>query len=324
MKVAFIGVGHWHTPLYLDPLLEIPDARVVGISDPDPDVVRTYSERLGCIGTADPGDIYEKARPDLVFVLGHHADMPTQVLRLIEEKIPFVVEKPGGLDEGSVRDLANAARKAGVFNAVPLVFRSSGFMQAIHQHAAGERLLYADFKFVAGLPSRYHQAGCSWVFDRNESGGGTLINLGVHFIDLFQRLSSVEGVKLTDAKLANLQGQGNVDDYAALTLDNGGSVCRVETAYLYPAPGGIFDMHFSARTENHYFKVTGPGVTEVSDMKGNRQTVEGATTNMPLYPIFVAEVLEQLRTGAKPVADLEDMASVLKIVDDAYRNTDPL
>ena len=56
--------------------------------------------------------------------------------------------------------MTSAAR---VFNAVPLVFRSSGFMSAIGERAAGEKLLYADFKFVAGLPSRYHEAGCGWV-----------------------------------------------------------------------------------------------------------------------------------------------------------------
>ncbi len=31
MKVVIIGVGHWHTPLYLEPLLEQPDVTVAGI-----------------------------------------------------------------------------------------------------------------------------------------------------------------------------------------------------------------------------------------------------------------------------------------------------
>jgi hypothetical protein len=34
MRVAIIGAPHWHLPLYLEPLLEVPGAKVVGVSDP--------------------------------------------------------------------------------------------------------------------------------------------------------------------------------------------------------------------------------------------------------------------------------------------------
>jgi hypothetical protein len=34
MRVAIIGASHWHLPLYLEPLLEVPGAKVVGVSDP--------------------------------------------------------------------------------------------------------------------------------------------------------------------------------------------------------------------------------------------------------------------------------------------------
>lgn len=319
MKILLIGVGHWHTPLYLEPLLQQSGVEISGVSDPDVAIARQYGEKLGCAFSTDPVELYGPVRPDLAFVLGRHADMAKEVAALVAEKIPLVVEKPAGLSEAEVRALAKAAKAAGVFNAVPLVFRSSGFMSAIRERAGGEALLYADFKFVAGLPSRYHQSGCGWVFDKRQSGGGTLMNLGVHFIDLFQCLTSVSGTELADVQLANLQGEGDVEDYVSLTLRNGNRICRVETAYLYPAPGGIFDLHFSARTEGHYIRSIVPGVIEISDMSGKRETIEGSTTNMPIYPLFVAEVLEQVRRGDKPVADLEDMANVMAVVDAAYR-----
>jgi predicted dehydrogenase len=318
MKILLIGVGHWHTPLYLDPLLQQPGVAISGVSDPDLAIAKQYGERLGCDYTTKPGELYSRSRPDLAFVLGRHCDMAAEVAALIAAGIPFVVEKPAGLNQAEVGTLAEAAKAAAVFNAVPLVFRSSGFMSAIRDRAAGEQLLYADFKFIAGLPSRYHEAGCGWVFDRRQSGGGTLMNLGVHFIDLFQCLTSAAGVRLADARLANLQREGDVEDYVSLTLKSGDRICRVETAYLYPAPGGVFDMHFSARTEGHYFKVVGPGLIEISDLKGGRETIEGATTNMPIYPVFVADVIRQVRNGEQPVANLGDMASVMRLVDDAY------
>ena len=124
-------------------------------------------------------------------------------------------------------------------------------MSTLRREAAGERVLYADFKFVAGLPSRYHEAGCPWMFDRKQAGGGTLVNLGVHFIDLFQCLTSTVGTRLDAASFAALQREGDVEDYVTLTLRNGDRIGRVETAYLYPAPAGIFDMLTEALTIAH-------------------------------------------------------------------------
>lgn len=317
MRVALAGVGHWHTPLYLDPLLELTDVQVVAVGDPDPVTARTLADRIGCGTESTVEALCDRHSPDLVFVLGSHDTMAPSVLALIERNIPLVVEKPAGLTEAQVSELALAAERAGVFAAVPLVFRTSGFMDAIRTIAAGEQVLYADFKFIAGLPSRYRDAGCHWMFDKKQAGGGVLTNLGVHFLDLFDLLGPGE-TSVLGATLVNIHGDGNVEDYAAVTLKSGSLLGRVETAYLYPAPGGIFDMHFSVRTEGHYFAVTGPGQVEVSNLAGNRQVIDATTTNMPIYPEFVADVVGRVRDGRKPVADLADMARVMRLLDKAY------
>src|SRR5690606_10115789 len=99
-------------------------------------------------------------------------------------------------------------------------------------------------------------------------------------------------------------------------------VALIESGYLYPAPGGVFDMHYSVRTERHYFVATGPGSFYVKDIGGNRRELPGTTTNIPIYPEFVADVVRRLRAGEPPVADLSDMATVLRVVDDAYALSD--
>ena len=53
MRVAIIGASHWHLPLYLEPLLEVPGAKVVGVSDPSQAVVAALSQKLDCVGDVD-------------------------------------------------------------------------------------------------------------------------------------------------------------------------------------------------------------------------------------------------------------------------------
>lgn len=317
MRVALTGVGHWHTPLYLSPLLDMEGVEVVCVSDPDPLIAKTLAERAGCNWEASVEALLDGHAPDLVFVLGSHGTMATSVRAVTERKIPLVVEKPAGLNESQVAELAAAAELAGSFAAVPLVFRTSGFMELVEEIAARERILYADFKFVAGLPSRYREAGCHWMFDKAEAGGGVLTNLGVHFLDLFDLLGA-GNASIVGSRLANIHGEGDVEDYAAVSLHAGTVLGRVETAYLYPAPGGVFDMHFSVRTENHYLAANGPDQVELSDLSGKRRMIQTTTTNMPIYPQFVVDVVDRVRNGRKPIAGLRDMTRVMHLVDQSY------
>jgi predicted dehydrogenase len=94
MKLAFIGASHWHLWLYLEPALEVPGAQVVGIGDPDPGFVASLSEKLGCVGNTDFRALCRETKPDFVFALGRHSDMVEEARFLIEEGIPFALEKP--------------------------------------------------------------------------------------------------------------------------------------------------------------------------------------------------------------------------------------
>ena len=116
MKLAFIGASHWHLPLYLDPALEVPGAQVVGISDPDPGFVASLSERLGCVGDIDFRMLCRKTKPDFVFALGRHCDMVEQTRFLIEEGIPFALEKPCGLNAQDVATLAGLEARSSGFS----------------------------------------------------------------------------------------------------------------------------------------------------------------------------------------------------------------
>jgi len=48
MRIALIGVSHWHTPFYLDPLQAMRDVTVIGVSDPDPTRAEPRAAQAGC------------------------------------------------------------------------------------------------------------------------------------------------------------------------------------------------------------------------------------------------------------------------------------
>ncbi|WP_210239632.1 Gfo/Idh/MocA family oxidoreductase [Mesorhizobium sp. B2-6-1] len=322
VRIAIIGVSHWHTPLFLAPLLEAGES-VVGVSDSDLVAADRYANRLGCKSYQSYADLCDAQKPDFVFAMAPHAEMAAVADFLIEAGIPFAIEKPVGINEAQVAALAAKAADRGSFVAIPFVFRYSGFLQTLRDVAAGEMVHFASFRFIAGLPSRYDEAGCSWMLDPAKSGGGSGINLGVHFLDLCQLLLGDFDPHVVTAFATNATGGRPVEDHSVISLEAAGRPWIVETGYLLPAPVGVFDMHFSVRTDGHYFVARGPGEIDVFDLSGAKKTIAATTTNMPHYPTFVTDTLSRLQAGQQPIANLNDMRAVMRHIDAAYRLSRP-
>ena len=102
MRIALIGVSHWHTPFYSEPVLEMPDATIVGVSDPDVTRAEPLATRAKCPVFADYRDMCASVRPDFAFVLGRHCAMADEARFLIANAIPFAIEKPCGLNQADV------------------------------------------------------------------------------------------------------------------------------------------------------------------------------------------------------------------------------
>jgi predicted dehydrogenase len=132
-----------------------------------------------------------------------------------------------------------------VFAAVPYVMRYSPLIEAIQSKK--EPVQYAMFKFIGGMVDRYHQQRVEWVIDRKTSGGGPLLNLGVHFMDLCRVLLPGVDLTVTGAMMSNHNAHLNIEDHAVVLMQGHGASCMVETGYLYPPPNSDFYLHNSIR-----------------------------------------------------------------------------
>ncbi len=323
MRLALIGVSHWHQTLYLEPALALPDTTIVGVSDPDPAAARVWAERLGCEGSADFRDLCDRLRPDFVFALGRHCDMADEARYLIDAGIPFALEKPCGRDSAQLRDLVARAAAKGAFAAVPLVFRNGGLLRALRELDPGDGFQHMAFRFIAGFPARYLQAGCAWMLDPATSGGGPTINLAPHFFDLC-RLLMGEDATVAAAMMSNAAWGCGIEDYSAVVLSARRGLCTVETGYLFPAPTSTFDLHYAIRSKRNYCVVHDAQTLEVFDNDGRSSVRQVSCTNVPHYRDFVHDVLARVRAGHAPLASLADMLPLMELVEQAYTVCDDL
>jgi predicted dehydrogenase len=318
MRIVLIGVSHWHTPFYLDPLLLLPDIAVIGVSDPDLARADEIAAKARCPAFADYREMCVRLKPDFAFALGRHCDMADEARFLIAEHIPFAMEKPCAITAADAHDIATRAAHADLFAAVPFVIRYSPLIDTIREVAASEKLHYIVFKFVGGMVDRYHEQHVEWMLHRATAGGGPLLNLGVHFVDLCRVLLPDTKLHVVGSAMSNRFSHLDIEDHAVVLMRGGGATCMVETGYLYPAPNSVFDLHYSIRTEGHYFAARDNQTLEILDNRRRREVRSMPLTNSFFYPTFVTDTLHRLVHGEKPIAGLADMAEAMDLIEAAY------
>jgi predicted dehydrogenase len=318
MRIVLIGVSHWHTPFYSDPVRGMKDATIVGVSDPDGGRAAPLAAQVKCPVFTDYREMCATLKPDFAFALGRHRDMAEEGRFLIESRIPFAMEKPCALNAAEAQDIARRAAAARVFAAVPLVMRYCPLIETIREVAAGERIQYLSFKFVGGMVDRYHQQKVEWVIDRAISGGGPLLNLGIHHVDLCRVLLGNADLAVTGAMMSNRTAGLSIEDHAIMLMQGGGASCMVETGYLYPAPNSVFDMHYSIRTDRHYFTARDNSTLEIVTNDRQRTTRAMKLTNAFFYTEFTHDTLRRVSDGRPPIADLADNAAAVALIEAAY------
>src|SRR5687767_5538234 len=96
IRVAAIEVGHWHSlhdAAYLKMLVKMPEARLVGVQDPDPAMAAARAAELGGPPVfTDFREMLAATRPDFVVALGRPSAMAAIAHHLLDESYPFLME----------------------------------------------------------------------------------------------------------------------------------------------------------------------------------------------------------------------------------------
>ncbi|MBR2256044.1 MAG: Gfo/Idh/MocA family oxidoreductase [Blautia sp.] len=310
LKIAFIGVSHWHVPLYFAGL---PENSVVAVSDPDPAIAKRFGQQLHCKVYTDGLTLLDEIKPDFVFAFAPHCEMKALSLELIARKVPFTMEKPMGMSYKEVAEIAEAAEAAKAFCAIPFVWRYSDTVAQLKESLLSGKIIHMSYRFIAGPPSRY-LATSGWMLSRATAGGGCMTNLGVHFIDMALHLTDSRDAQVLAS--AYQYGEYDIETYAAslLKLSSGASL-TLETGYAYP-------MDEEVKRENRWTIVTENGYYTLADNCLEAREFGKDTVRIPLstdsdvyYPKFAAATLDDYVNGRRPRAAIPEVLTVRGILD---------
>jgi predicted dehydrogenase len=156
------------------------------------------------------------------------------------------------------------------------------------------------------------------MLSKADAGGGALINLGIHGIDLFRYITSEEP-QVVSAVTSHAVHKREVEDYAHVTLKTpSGIVFLNEASYTYPGTGGDQERKLSAQkmflrattSGGEGVQIVGPGRDET------RRAPEGYLSG---WPRVVHECLDRIGRGEPPPASARDCARAVSLIFDADR-----
>ena len=160
-----------------------------------------------------------------------------QTLAALDRGLAVFCQKPLALSANEAREMVEAARRADRLLGVDYSYRHTDGAQALRRLTRAS-VGGGDLGRVYSLETVFHNAygpDKAWCYDRSLSGGGALMDLGVHLVDLAFWLLGDPAVRSVCGN-ATRGGEplknGDVDDFASARLDlEGGGVVSLAVSW---------------------------------------------------------------------------------------------
>ena len=320
-KIGFIGVGHYHStwfPSYLSIVNRL-GIEIAGIHDPDEALAADRAGRFGGVPYTDYRKMLDETKPDFVIALGRHVAMPPVFRYLVEAGVPFLMEKPWATDQATLRELVALAESRKAWAAAPFPMRHTFWAEKARdliQSGEAGKVSHILFRMVRPGEKRYIEQGNEWMLNREQAGGGVLINLGCHGFDL-ARFITGEDTEVVSAVTSHAACGLEVEDYAFVTLRTpSGTIFHNEVGYTYPTEDGN-DNERKVSTENMLITGTNTGLHIVAP--GRDEVIEQPEGYVSMWNAVVAECIEALARDDAPPVGVQEAYKGLAPVFDAYR-----
>jgi predicted dehydrogenase len=234
--VGFLGTG-WIGRHRMQAMIDSGAIEAAAICDPSPNCRSEAAAAAPGAAIVDSLDAMLDMGLDGVVIATPSALHAEQTIRTLESGAAVFCQKPLGRNAGEARAVVEAARRADRLLAVDFSYRLTAAMQAIVPLVHGGEL--GDIFAVDLMFHNAYGPDKDWFYDRAQSGGGCVIDLGVHLIDLalwalrFPDITDVEAALFSGGRPA---GAGDVEDYAVATLRTAtGTAIRLACSWRLPA-----------------------------------------------------------------------------------------
>ncbi|HYE33876.1 Gfo/Idh/MocA family oxidoreductase [Methylocaldum sp.] len=237
-RLGFLGVG-WIGRNRMAAVADDGCAEIVAIADPMTEALLEASRLApGAMLSDRPEDLFESPI-DGVVIATPSAAHARQATAALERGLAVFCQKPLARTRQEAQTVVDAARRADKLLGVDLSYRYVRGMPEIR-----EAIRRGDLGEIYAMDLTFHNAygpDKPWFYDINRAGGGCVMDLGTHLVDLALWMLDFPDVKDVGSRLY-AQGKllakptAQVEDYAIAEIGFvGGAVARIACSWRLSA-----------------------------------------------------------------------------------------
>jgi len=222
-RLGFAGLG-WIGRNRLEAIAATGAAEIAAVADP-----RGCDLDVPCLDSFEELLTYELDGLVIATPSALHAE---QAIAALERGLAVFCQKPLGRDAGETRAIVEAARVANRLLGVDLSYRCTDAARRLR-----EEVRSGSLGRIYSVELVFHNAygpDKPWFYDRKLSGGGCLIDLGVHLADLALWALDYPPTSVASARLLSPRGL-DVEEVAFAELEIGGASVRLACSWGLPA-----------------------------------------------------------------------------------------
>ena len=246
-RIGCLGVG-WIGRHRMQSVIEDGAAEVVAIADPDPESLCAAAEIAPHALLLDEPATLLETELDGLMIATPSAMHAEQAMSHLERGVSVFCQKPLARSAEETDAVLDAARRANRLLGVDLSYRHVSGVPQMRELVQSGALGH-----LFGVSLTFHNAygpDKDWFYDPSRSGGGCLVDLGTHLVDLALWISGSPSAYVVDARCfasgVRLSKRDRVEDYACarLDLDSGASMTLTCSWNLHAGRDAIIAAEF--------------------------------------------------------------------------------
>ena len=331
IKVAIVGAGNIAQNAHLPAYQKRDDIEITAIVDLNLERAQQAAEKFGIPKAfASIEEMLANAECDYVDICVWNRSHSSCAIAAARAGKHILCEKPMALNLEHALEMKKEVEKAGVLVMLAVPTRYSAEAQLLREMVDAGKL--GDIYYAKTAYIRRRGTPVGWFTDTTKSGGGPVIDIGVHCIDrtwfLMGNPKPVRVSASTSYAIGDFKTRG-VDRWVALDSDvtafdtedsaagvvhfENGACMMFEVSWALNAPGESYTQICGSKAGARLDPLTIYG-EEMGYLTDNQPTTESKD-------IFSAEIehfLDCLRNGKKPISDLDQAVTMQRILQGIY------
>lgn len=244
IKWGVIGCGGIADRRTLPGMMLAENADLIAVMDVDKETAERVKEKYNAAYAFDKAeDVCKLDEVDAVYIASPVFCHKEQAFLAAKAKKHILIEKPVALTSDEAHEIDLFCKEQGVKIGVGFMMRFHSYHQKMKELIQGGKI-GEIVSARAQLTCWYPEIENNWRQNKQTSGGGSMMDMGIHCIDLIQYITGLKAVQIAGMTGNQIFQYGVEDAGSVLMKMNNGSMCYVDSNFNIPDDAARCKLEF--------------------------------------------------------------------------------